>query len=193
MRTSRYMYVLAALGLIALMVTPECALSKGLFDNDSTYVIPYEEGDEERIPSAAASLSLLECRRTYNGALYTLEVSVFETTHKPVYAIQIIGLDRASLEAVDCPAGWSSKSHPQSLAAADVSSGGLSFYTDSRPILPGSNLSGFQLRSSSNSTAVRYYALDEKDMLLGKVTRTVLSCPTGTVPGTWGAIKSLYR
>lgn len=190
MRTYRHTYVLAALGLIVLMVTAECALSKGLYGDDTTYVIPYDEGDTGRIPAATASISLLECRGTYKGALFTFGIDVFASSWRPVYAIQIIGLGGTTIEAVDWPSGWSAKVHTQALESA---SGSLSFSTDSNPIMPGTKLTGFAVLSSSNRAVIRWYPTEKTGALLGKVTRAEFECPSAAAPGTWGAIKAVYR
>jgi hypothetical protein len=173
-----------------LMVAPEAALSKGLFDGDTTRVMPYDEGDFDRIPSAAATIHLLDCKQTYKGALFAFKVDVFESAWRPVYAIEIVGLNNTSIEAVDCPPGWAAKEYPQTF---DVSGGSLSFYTESDPIMPGSGLSGFTVLSSTNRAAVRWYATEKSGILLGKVTRTVFTCATSTQPATWGSVKAIYR
>jgi hypothetical protein len=172
------------------MVAPEAALSKGLFNGDTTHIMPYDEGDFERIPSAAAALHLLDCRQTYKGALFTFKVDVFESAWRPVYAIEIVGLNGASIEAFDCPPGWVGEVYPQKF---DVNGGSLSFHTESNPIMPGSQLSGFTVLSSANRAVVRWYATEKSGILLGKVTREVLTCSSSTQSGTWGAIKAMYR
>lgn len=191
MRTYRHKYAhaLVALGLI-MMLAPGGALSKGLFDGDTTHVIPYDEGDFERIPSAAASISLITCEQTYKGAFLTFEVDVFETAWRPVYAIEIVGLKGTYMEAIEWPPGWTAEIYPEGF---DGSSGTLSFYTESNPILPGSNLNGFTVLSSTNRAVLRWYATDKSGIMLGKATRTVFTCASATVPQTWGSVKALYR
>jgi len=190
LRTYRHIFVLVALGLVMLMVAPEAALSKGLFDGDTAQVIPLDEGDFDRIPSAAATLHLMDCKQTYKGTLFTFKVDVFESAWRPVYAVEIVGLHNTSIEAVDCPPGWAAKDCPQKF---DVSEGSLSFYTESNPIMPGSELGGFTVLSSTNRAPVRWYATEKSGILLGKVTRTVFTCASSTQSGTWGSVKAIYR
>jgi hypothetical protein len=190
LRTYRHIYALAALGVAVLMIAPGSALSKGLFDGDTTHVIPLDEGDFGRIPSAAAAIHLLDCRQTYKGALFTFGIDVYETAWRPVYAIEITGIHNTTIEAIDCPPGWQARDYPQKF---DVGGNGLSFYTDSNPIMPGSVLAGFMVLSSTNRAVVRWYATEKSGILLGKVTRTVFTCPSSTVPSTWGSVKALYR
>ncbi len=190
MRTSRYKYALVALGLITLMVAPGGALSKGLFARDTAHLMPYDEGDFDRIPSATATLRLLDCRPTYKGAIFAFKVDVFESAWRPVYAIEIVGLNNTFMEVLDCPPGWTATEYPQALGAGGRS---LSFCTESNPIVPGSHLSGFTVLSSTNRAVLRWYATEKSGILLGKVQRTVLTCPTSTLPGTWGSIKAVYK
>jgi hypothetical protein len=189
LRTCRHIYAPVALGLI-LMLAPCVALSKGLFDGDTTHVIPYDEGDFDRVPSAAATISLIACEQTYKGAFFTLEFEVFESAWRPVYAIEIEVLNGASVEAIDWPSGWSPGVYPE---AFDGPPGRLSFYTESSPIHPGSGLSGFTLLCSANRAVIRWYATEKNGIMLGKVTRTVFTCASGTIPETWGSIKAVYR
>lgn len=190
MRTYWQKYALVALGLVIVMVAPGSVFSKGLFEGDTTHVIPLDEGDFGRIPCAAATIHLLDCRQTYKGALFTFKVDVFETAWRPVYAIEIFGLNNTLIEAVDCPPGWGMKDYPQKY---DVGGNSLSFYTDSNPIMPGAHLGGFTVLSSTNRAAVRWYATEKSGILLGTVTRTVFTCPASTQSGTWGSIKAIYR
>ena len=190
MRTNRHTYALVALSLAAIMLAPGSALSKGLFQGDTTHVIPLDEGDFGRIPSAAATISLLDCRQTHKGALFTFRIDVFETAWRPVYAIEIMGIHDTMIEAVDCPPGWGAKDYPQKTVFGGNS---LSFYTESNPSLPGSDLGGFMMLSRNNRAVVRWYATEKSGILLGTVTRAVFTCPSSTLPSTWGSIKSLYR
>lgn len=190
MKAFRHINPMVALGLIMLILAPVSSLSKGLSDSDTMHVIPYDEGDFERIPSAAASIHLLDCEQTYKGALLRLKVDVFESAWRPVYAIEITGLNNNTIEAVDCPPGWTSEAYP---GALNVPTGSLSLYTESRPILPGSSLSGFTLLSGTNRAVLRWYTTDKSGIMLGKVTRSVLTCAASTVPKTWGSVKTIYR
>ncbi len=190
MRTYWHIVFLAVFGLVALMIPAEQALSNGLYGDDTTYVVTYEEGDTERIPAATASISLLECSDTYKGAFFTFEVDVFASSWRPVYAIEILGIDGTTVEAVKWPPGWYATAFPHVL---DSAIGALSFSTDSNPIVPGARLNGFTVLSNSNTAVIRWYPADKTGMLLGKVTRTELQCPSATVPGTWGTIKAVYR
>lgn len=190
MRTYRHLHLSAAVGLVFLMVAAGCALSKGLFGDDTTYVLPYDEGGTARIPAATASISLIECTDTHKGSLFTLEIDVFESSWRPVYAIEITVLEGTIMQAVECPPGWTVKAFPRALdAASDV----LSFSTDSNPIMPGTRLNGFTVLSNTNRAAIRWYPTDKSGILLGKVTRTELACPSAVEPETWGGIKATYR
>ena len=190
MSTERHKYVLVALGLILLMVAPGETLAKNFFGDDTAHVVPYDEGDFDRYPQPAASISLVECRQTYKGALFTFRVDVFETVWRPVYAIEITGLNDNPIDAVDWPSGWIAQAYPQSLEKAP---GKLLFYTDTNPIKPGDELSGFTVLSGSNRAVLRWYATDKSGIMMGRVTRTVFECSTANTPGTWGMIKSMYR
>lgn len=190
MRTHGHNYTLAALGLIVLMLTPICVLSKGLFDNETSQVLPFDEGEEETIPAAVASISLVECEGTHKGVLFTFGIDVFESAWEPVYAIRIVGVGSATIEAVDWPVGWSALDYP---LGEGFSPGSVSFYTDSNPIVPGASAYGFTVLSNSNSAAIRWFATDKTGVLLGKVTRTLLECPTAAESATWGAVKAVYR
>jgi hypothetical protein len=182
--------MLVALGLIVLMVAPGEALSKNFFDGDTAHVIPYDEGDFVRYPEPAGAIHLEGCRQTYKGAYFTFKIDVFPTAWRPVYSIELTGLYDNQVDAVECPAGWTAEVHPQ---AYDKAPGRVSFYTDSNPVAPGSELAGFTLLSHSNRAVLRWYATGKEGIMLGRVTRTVFVCHTATVPDTWGSIKSMYR
>jgi len=188
--TKIHTYVLVALGLIILMVAPGEAPAKNFFEGDTAHVVPYDEGDFDRYPEPAASISLVECRHTYKGAVFTFKVDAFATVWRPVYAIEITGLYDNPIEAIDCPSGWRAEAYPQSFEKAP---GRLLFYTDTNPIMPGSDLTGFTLLSGSNRAVLRWYATDKSAIMMGRVTRTVFECSTANTPGTWGSIKSMYR
>lgn len=190
MSTELHKYVLVALGLVLLMLAPGEALAKNFFDDDTTHAIPYDEGDFDRYPKPAASVSLVECRQTYKGALLTFKVDVFETVWRPVYAIEITGLNDNPINAVDWPSGWVAQTYPQ---AYEKTQDRLLFYTDTNPIKPGGELSGFTVLSGSNRAVLRWYATDESGIMMGQVVRTVFECGAANTPGTWGMIKSMYR
>jgi hypothetical protein len=172
------------------MLAPAEALSKNFFEGDTSHVIPYDEGDFERYPKPAGSIHLESCRQTYKGALFTFKLDVFTTAWRPLYSIEITPLYGNQIDVIDCPAGWIAEVYPQ---AYDKAPGRVSFYTESNPIMPGSELSGFTVLSHSDRAVVRWYGTGKEGIMLGGVTRTVFVCHTGTVADTWGSIKSMYR
>jgi len=188
--TCRHEYALVALSLIMLMLAPGDALSMSLSEGDTTHVVPYDEGDFERIPLDAAGISPVSCHQTYRGTVFALEVEVFPTAWRPVHVIELVGLNGVSIEPVELPPGWSAEIQPGTLGA---SAGVLSLYTDSDPIEPGSALGGFKVLSSRNRAAMRWYVADRSGILMGKVKRLVLTCPSATAPTTWGSVKAGYR
>jgi hypothetical protein len=188
--TLKLAYALTALGLITLMLAPGSALSKRLFQTGSAEAIPYDEGDFGRIPTVAAEMHLADCRTAYKGAYFTFDMEVSERAWRPVYAIEVIPLNDVSVEVVECPPGWSAKTYPEALGDAAAS---FSFETTTDPIMPGTTMSGFKVLSNSNRAVLRWYATEKSGIMLGKVTRTVLTCASNTVPGTWGSVKAVYK
>ena len=152
-------------------------------------VVPYDEGDKEDIPSAAARLCNIRCSRTAGGCAYTFDLEVFETCWTPVYSLEVEGLMSAVIEPAACPHGWKTGTVPSGLSR----SGSLVFYTVDDPILPGGVRTGFGLVCYSGGAALRWFPADEDGILVGKASRVDLSCPVGTEPTSWGSIKSIYR
>ena len=189
MRNRNIDYVLIALGLLIMMVAPGHALSNGLFGDDD-YVIPYEDGYGENIPSAAARLVLEGTRNAPQGALFSFGVEVFDTAWEPVYEIRIEGVDETVIEAAGWPLGWRTPAYTR---AYDDREAGVSFHTETNPIQPGASLGGFTVYSESRAACLRWYPVTESGELLGKVTRTMFACPTAVERQTWGAIKAYYR
>ncbi|MFH1313118.1 MAG: hypothetical protein ABIJ00_07785, partial [Candidatus Eisenbacteria bacterium] len=67
------------------------------------------------------------------------------------------------------------------------------FETESNPIRAGRRMAGFSVLSITGRTALRWFPANEQGLLMGKVTREDLSCPTASESATWGSVKALYR
>ena len=191
MRTQRHVTFtfIGILAFITSILAVDPALSNSMLLADGSRTIPYEDGGTETIPSAAARISDLSCTSTYDGRIYNLEIEVFETSWKPIYTIEFEGIEGTSIEAIACPSGWTADQigPKHGLLSRAI------FSTKTEPIAAGSRLRGFRLATSGPKTILRWYPADEAGLLVGKVTREELSCPTGREPRLWGAIKALYR
>lgn len=154
-----------------------------------TTILPYDQGDKEDIPSAAARICNLRCTQVPGGCAYTFDLEVFETCWTQVYALEIEGLMDAFVEPMAWPEGWKAGTAPSGLSRA----GSMVFYTADHPILPGSVRAGFGLICYSGSVTIRWFPADEDGILIGKASRLDLSCTVGTEPGSWGSIKAIYE
>ncbi len=151
--------------------------------------VPYDEGDREDIPSAAARLCNLKCSLIPGGCAYAFDLEVFDTCWRPVYGLEIEGLMAALVEPVAWPEGWKAGIGPSGFTQP----GSLVFYTVDDPILPGSVMTGFGLISYSGGITLRWFPVDDDGILIGKASRVDLSCPVGTESQSWGSIKALYK
>jgi hypothetical protein len=151
--------------------------------------VPYDEGESDDLPSAAARLGNVRCNRVHGGCAYTFDVEVFESCWRPVYAVEIVGLQDAYVEPISWPKGWLAGTAPASLSEP----GSMVFYTVGDPILPGAARSGFGLVCYSGSLTLRWFPADQDGILIGKASRVDLSCPVTTEKESWGSIKAVYR
>jgi hypothetical protein len=183
--TEHPLCILTAVALILAFLTGMSNTALG----DATVVPYYDAGDKEDLPSAAARLCNLRCSQVGGGCAFTFDLEVFETCWTPVYALEICGLREDLVEPVSWPEGWKAGTIPSGL----LQEGSMVFYTTDDPILPGSVRTGFGLMCYSGGTIIRWFPADEDGILIGKASRTKLSCPVGTEPSSWGSIKALYR
>ncbi len=181
--TGKLPYIMLAVSIILAL---NLGMSNAILGDART--IPYDEGDKEDIPSAAARLCNLKCSRVPGGCAHTFDLEVFDTCWEPVYALEIEGLMEALVEPVAWPVGWKAGIAP-SLATQP---GSMVFYTVDNPILPGAVGTGFGVVSYSGGAALRWFPADEDGILIGKVSRVDLSCPLGTEAQSWGSIKAIY-
>jgi hypothetical protein len=151
--------------------------------------IPYDKGGSEDVPAAAARLCNVSCSQVPGGCAYTFGIEVFETCWKAVYALEIVALLDGAVEPASWPDEWRADTGPRGA----LNTGSVVFYTVGDPILPGTVRTGFGLVSYSGSMALRWSPADEDGILIGKVSRVDLSCPTATEVQSWGSIKAIYR
>jgi hypothetical protein len=154
-----------------------------------TATIPYDEGGSKDIPSAAARVCNLSCGRVAGGCAYTFDIEVFPTCWKPIYAVELRGLLEGWAEPLSWPENWKAQTVP----AGATYAGSMVFYTRDNPIMPGTVQSGFGFISYAGGITVRWFPADEDGILVGKMTRLDLACPTGTEASSWGSIKAIYR
>jgi hypothetical protein len=173
-------------GLI-IMITASLVLSNNILAGTET--VPYGEGDSDNVPSAAARLCNIGCSRVPSGCAYTFDIEAFATCWKPIYAIEVHGLSADWAEPISCPANWKA----QMLPAGATYAASMIFYTKDCPITPGSAESGFGFISYVGSITIRWFPADEAGILMGKVSRLDLACPTETDATSWGSIKAIYR
>jgi hypothetical protein len=166
---------------LCLIPGPETGLSNP--------VVPYDPGQTNDIPSAAARIINLASSPVPGGCRYSFDIEVFATCWKPVYHLRIEGMAAAVIDPASWPADWVAEKIPSGVK----STGPIVFSAQNQPILPGQTLQGFALVSYSSEPAFRWYPADSDGMLLGKLTRLELGCATATEPGTWGLIKATYR
>jgi hypothetical protein len=151
--------------------------------------VPYEDGGRENIPSAAARISCVRCTHVYGGERYDFEIEVFDSCWDAVYFIEFEALEGTLIEPVAWPRGWTAAIMPELLHSPDK----VVFETDSNPIHAGRRMAGFSVLSTTGRTALRWFPANEQGLLMGKVTREDLSCPTASDSPTWGSVKALYR
>ena len=179
-----YPYLLAGL---VIMITIWPALSNDMLAG--TVTVPYDEGGSNDIPSAAARLCNMSCARVPGGCAYTFDIEAFATCWKPIYAIEVHGLSAGWAEPLSWPADWKA----QTIPAGATYAASMVFYTKDCPIAPGSLQSGFGFISYAGSITIRWFPADDAGVLIGKLSRLDLGCPTGTDGATWGSIKAGYR
>ncbi|HVP57953.1 MAG TPA: hypothetical protein VMU02_07620 [bacterium] len=157
----------------------------------SDAVVPYEPGDTQTFQGTAAHLVNVVCLRTYDSCIFTFNIEVFPSAWKPVYSIRILKADGDPLTPVTWPIGWS----VEQLPLAPVASGGSEIVigTATDPIEPGSQRAGFSISSEYVPLVFEWYPQDEDGTLIGKASVEHLLCPVANEPGTWGAIKAMYR
>ena len=177
----------AAVFLVCLILAMLAGMSNPILGGTKT--IPYDEGDTEDIPAAAARLCNMSCSPVPGGCAYTFDMEVFETCWQPVYAIEIEAFTDGPVEPASWPEEWRVEGRPGSA----MSGGAVVFYTVTDPVLPGTKRTGFGLVSYSGSVSLRWFPTGQDGILIGKVSRADLSCPTGTEDQSWGSIKAIYR
>jgi len=155
----------------------------------SNPVVPYDPGETNDMPSAAARIVNLASSPVPGGCRYSFDIEVFPTCWKPVYHLQIEGLAATVIDPASWPADWVAERMPSTLRA----SGPIVFSASDEPIWPGEILQGFALVSYSGEAAFRWYPADSEGILIGKITRVEVGCATATEPSTWGSIKAIYR
>jgi len=185
LRTTKHLLCI----LIVVPIILALLVSKSNAALGDATIVPYDEGDKEDIPSAAARLCNLRCSQVGGGCAFTFDIEVFETCWTPVYAVEICGLSDAFVEPLTWPEGWKTGLVPSGFPQE----GSMVFYTVDDPILPGSVRQGFGLMSHSGSATIRWFPADEDGILMGKTSRVDLSCTVGTDPTSWGSIKAIYR
>jgi hypothetical protein len=176
--------ILTALSIILALLIGMSNAALG----DAT-IVPYDEGDKEGIPSAAARPCNLRCSQVSGGCAYTFDLEVFETCWMPVYGLEIESLRDALVEPVTWPEGWKAGTAPSGLSG----SGSMVFYTVDDPIMPGTIGTAFGLISYSGNVTVRWFPTDQDGILIGRASRLDLSCTVGTGNRSWGSIKALYK
>jgi hypothetical protein len=177
-------YVIAAFVFI-LTLSP--GMSNPVLGGAKT--IPYDQGGTEDVPAAAARLLNIRCDPAAKGCAYTFDVEVFEASWKPVYAVAVYGPSASFVEPLSWPQNWKAGTIPSGATSASY----VMFYTLDHPILPGLVQTGFGLMSYSGSATVRWFPADQDGILIGKVSRLDLSCPTANETRSWGSIKAKYR
>jgi hypothetical protein len=156
----------------------------------SDSVIPYKPGDTQTFQGTAARLVDITCTRTYDGCIFTFDLEVFPSAWKPVYAVRFLKTDDGPISPVDWPTGWTVQ-----LPLALIPSEGTEIVirTATDPIQPGSQRAGFAISGRTVPLVFKWSPQDEKGALIGKSSIESLACPVSNEPGTWGAIKAMYR
>ena len=155
----------------------------------SNPVVPYDPGEINDMPSAAARIVNLASSPVPGGCRYSFDIEVFPTCWKPVYRLQIEGLAATVMDPASWPVDWVAEKIPSGMKSA----GPIVFSTLDEPVRPGEVLQGFALVSYSAEAAFRWYPADSEGIRVGKITRVELGCATATEPSTWGSIKAIYR
>jgi hypothetical protein len=174
---------------IAIISIVQVGLSDDVLGASGTRTIPYDEGDREDVPSAAARISGLRCSGVHGGCCYSFDIEVFESCWKPVYSIRIEQIGPSFVEPVSWPRGWSAETVPALLGSPNTTV----FSTVEEPIQPGTLVSGFALVSYAATASFRWFPADANGILLGRATRVDLACATESEPSSWGSIKALYK
>ena len=151
--------------------------------------VPYDGGDRQEIPSAAARVCNIRSSQTPGGCAFSFDLEVFETCWAPVYALEIQGLMNAIVEPAAWPEGWKAGTAPSGLSEESS----MVFYTADDPVLPGCVRGGFVIVSYSGGAALRWFPADENGILIGKASRLEVACPVAAEGQSWGFIKALYR
>jgi hypothetical protein len=175
--------------LLGFILSPGPGLNDCAAGTTDTRPVPYDPGDTDDVPSAAARLVGVTSSPVAGGCRYSFDVEVFATCWKPVYSLQIEQLAETVVAPASWPAGWVAEQVPSTLRSA----GSIVFSTTGEPLEPAEVLRGFALVSYSAEATLRWYPADEEGVLLGKITRIELGCATATEGQTWGSIKTIYR
>jgi hypothetical protein len=153
-------------------------------------VIPYEPGDTQTFQGTAARLVNIRCTNTYDGCIFTFDLEVFASAWRPVYAVRFLKTDDGPISPVDWPTGWSVQM-PLALVPSEGTEIVIRTATD--PIQPGSQRAGFAISGHAIPLVFKWSPEDENGALIGKSSIECLTCPVSAEPGTWGAIKAMYR
>lgn len=153
-------------------------------------VVPYEPGDTQTFQGTAARLVNFTCTRTYDGCVFTFDLEVFPSAWRPVYAVRFIKTEDGPISPVDWPTGWTVQM-PLALAPSEGNEVVIRTATD--PIQPGTQRAGFAISGQTIPLVFKWSPQDETGTLIGKSSLECLMCPVSNEPGTWGAIKAMYR
>lgn len=153
-------------------------------------VVPYEPGDTQTFQGTAARLVNITCTRTYDGCIFTFDLEVFPSAWRPVYAVRFIKTEDGPISPVDWPTGWTVQ---MPLALAPAEGNEIVIRTATDPIQPGTQRAGFAISGQTIPLVFKWSPQDETGTLIGKSSLECLMCPVSNEPGTWGAIKAMYR
>jgi hypothetical protein len=180
-----------ALAILAgcLMLLAQTASSGTFLSFGGTRAVPFDEGDYEDLPAVTARICNLAATNLPGGCIFAFSIEVSEDCWKPIYSISMKEISGAIVEPISCPVGWTAQTGPSGIGL----SGSMVFTTRDDPILPGSVLGSFSLASYSGSATLRWFPADVEGILVGRVSKLNLACPTATEDRTWGSIKALFR
>jgi hypothetical protein len=181
--------VIGLIGIPLFMLATEPVLSNAISLAGGSKTVPYEDGGRENIHSAAARISCFKCTRVYGGERYDFEIEVFDSCWDDVYSIEFEAIEGTVIQPFAWPRDWTAAVMPELLVAPDR----VVFETETNPILAGRRMAGFAVLSTTGKTSLRWFPANQQDILMGKVTRVDLSCPTVSESPTWGSVKALYR
>ena len=172
-----------------LILGPGAGLSNPMLGTPDARSMPYDEGETDNVPSAAARICNLVSSPVSGGCHYSFDIEVFSTSWKPVCEIRLDQLADTVVDPASWPTGWVA----EQTTSTFQSPASLVFSTPSDPIQPGEVLAGFGMVSYSGRASLRWYPADSEGILLGKITRLELECATASEGNTWGSIKAIYR